>query len=287
VPQAQFRTASPGYFAAAGIAILEGREFSDDDGPEARPVAIVSRTMAERSWPGASAVGKHLRIADPPDAPVLEVVGVVADVKQYRLEGMATADLYLPLRQMPPSAVAAMAARMYWVVGTRGDDRRIALAMRQEAREVDPEVPASSTRTLAEIVSASLAPRRINARLLELFGIIALLLSSLGVYGVTAFSVAARRRELALRAAFGATRQALVRLVLRQELRPVLLGLLGGLAAALGVARLITDALFETSPADPLIYLTAGGALLAVATLACYVPARRASETDPARLLRA
>jgi len=287
VPQAHYRTASPGYFAAAGIAVVEGREFRDDDGPRSRPVALVSRTLAERSWPGESAVGKHLRIADPPDSPLVEIVGVVADVKQFRLDGAPTADLYLPLQQMPDAAVPLIAARMYWVVGTTVRADSISGALRREVREVDPEVAASGTRTLDEIVSASLASRRINVRLLELFGPIALGVAAFGVYGVTAFSVGSRRRELAVRSALGADRRALVGLVLREELRPVLLGLVGGLLAALGVARSIADALFATSPSDPLVYSAAGSVLLAAAAGACYLAARRASEADPARLLRA
>jgi putative ABC transport system permease protein len=214
-------------------------------------------------------------------------VGVVADVKQFRLDGAPTADLYLPLQQMPAAAVPRIAARMYWVVGTTVRADSISAALRREVREVDPEVAASGTRTLDEIVSASLASRRINVRLLELFGPIALGVAAFGVYGVTAFSVGSRRRELAVRSALGADRRALVGLVLREELRPVLLGLLGGLLAALGVARSIADALFATSPSDPLVYSAAGGVLLAAAAGACYLAARRASEADPARLLRA
>jgi putative ABC transport system permease protein len=287
VPQAHFRTASPGYFDAAGVPLLEGREFTEDDCADSRPVAVVSRTLAERTWPGASAIGRQLRLTDAPGSPPLEVVGVVSDVKQFRLDAPATADLYVPLRQMPASAVPLLAARMYWVVATRGDDPAIGLALRREVRAVDPEVAASATRTLAEIRAASLAPRRIDVRLLELFALVALALSALGVYGVTAFSVGARRRELALRAALGAGRGALIALVLREELRPVLLGLAAGLLAALAAARLAADALFATSPADPAVYAAVTLVLVASGTLACYVPARRAARADPARLLRA
>jgi putative ABC transport system permease protein len=176
---------------------------------------------------------------------------------------------------------------MCWVVGTTVRAESIAAALRREVREVDPEVAASGTRTLDEIVSASLASRRINVRLLELFGPIALGVAAFGVYGVTAFSVGTRRRELAVRSALGADRRALVGLVLREELRPVLVGLVGGLLGALGAARSIADALFATSPSDPLVYSAAGGVLLAAAAGACYLAARRASEADPARLLRA
>jgi putative ABC transport system permease protein len=287
VPQAHFRIASPGYFEAAGVPVLEGREFSEDDRADSRPVAVVSRTLAERTWPGASAIGHELRLSDPPGSASLEVVGVVGDVQQFRLDAPVTADLYMPLRQIPATAVPLLAARMYWVVATRGEDPALGAALRREVRAVDPEVAASATRTLAEIHASSLAPRRIDVRLLELFAPVALSLAALGVYGVTAFSVGMRRRELALRSALGARRGALVRLVLREELRPALLGLASGLLLALAAARAARDALFATSPSDPVVYAVVTAVLVATATLACYLPARRAARVDPAGLLRA
>jgi putative ABC transport system permease protein len=287
VPQAHFRVASEGYFDAAGIRLVEGRQFTEDDGPRGAPVAVISRTLARRQWPEGTSVGRHLRIADAPDSPLLEVVGVVDDVKQFRLEGASTADLYVPIRQMPTSAVPALAARMYWVIATNGDALLKAAALRREVRAVDPDVAGSSVRTLEEVITGSLGPRRLNARLLELFGFAALALSAIGVYGTTAFSVGARQRDLALRAAFGATPPALMGLVLRQELRPVLVGLAAGLSAGLFVARLLADALFATSPSDPLVYLAVGTGLFTTAAVACSLPARRGARADPARLLRA
>jgi putative ABC transport system permease protein len=188
---------------------------------------------------------------------------------------------------MPASAAPVLAARMYWVIATNGEAPLPAAALRREVRAVDPDVAGSSLRTLEEIVTGSLGPRRLNVRLLELFGFAALVLAAIGVYGTAAFSVEARQRDLALRAAFGATPRALMGLVLRQELGPVLLGLGAGLGSGLFVARLLADALFATSPSDPLVYLAVGTGLFTTAAVACSLPARRGARADPARLLRA
>ena len=285
VPQAHFRIASAGYFDAAGIRLASGRDFSVHDTAAARLVAIVSRTLADRHWPGEDPVGRFVQIGAA-GSPQYEVVGVVTDTKQFALDGPATADLYLPLPQMPPSQAAILAARSFWVIRTKGDPRMLGGVLRESVHGVDPDVATSSMRTLDEVLSASTAARRLNLRLLQVFGQVAIVLAAAGVYGVAAFSAAARRRELAIRAAFGATGRDLARAMMREELGIVVVGVAAGLGAGLAAARLLEGMLFGIAPWDPLTYGAVAGALLAVSALASYLPARRASYADPVELLR-
>ena len=286
VPQAHFRIASDGYFAAAGIGIVDGREFTHADDARAKPVAIVSRTLAERHWPGQRVPGKYLRIAGPQSS-LLEVVGVVKDVKQFGVDGTSTPDLYVPLAQMPRSQAALVASRMYWIIRTEGDPARSVLEVRRAVQAVDPDIATSSVRTLDEVLASSLASRRTNVRLLEVFGEVALLLAAIGVYAIAAFSAAARRRELAIRSAFGARRVDLIRLVVFAEMRPVIGGIAMGLAAAWLVAQSLGQVLFSISPSDAPTYAAVAAALVSLGLVATYVPAMRAGRTDPAEVLRA
>jgi putative ABC transport system permease protein len=286
VPQAHFRVASPDYFAAAGIAVIDGREFSDHDDARGKPVALVSRAFAERHWPGQRALGRYVQIPQGPQSPLLEIVGVVKDVKQFTVDGAATADLYVPIVQMPVSQAPIVAARMYWIVRTRADPGLSILDVRRAVRAVDPDIAASSVRTLDQVLSASLGSRRANVRLLEVFGQVALVLAAVGVYAIAASSAGARRRELAIRSAFGASSNDLVRLMLLAEMPPVLFGVAGGLLVALLVARSLGGLLFSVGPTDGVTYVAVALALLALAFVATWIPAARAGRTDPAELLR-
>jgi putative ABC transport system permease protein len=285
VPQAHFRIASAGYFSAAGISMIAGREFAGDDLANGRPVAIVSRTFAERHWPGELAVGRTVQIAQP-GSPHMEIVGVVGDVKQFGLDGPPTADLYVPLPQMPRSQVPLVAARMYWVVRTEGDPQPYAKPLQEIVASIDSDVASSSIQTLNEIVDASLAGWRANVHLLQVFGQLAIALCAIGVYAVAAFSAGSRRRELGIRATFGATRSELQIMVLREELAPVAIGLGCGLTAAALVAPLLRSSLFGISPFNLWAYALTALGLLLVAALASYMPARQAGAADPVDLLR-
>ncbi len=280
VPQAHFRIATAGYFSAAGVRVFAGREFTDDDRAGKQPVAVVSRTFAERHWPNERAIGRTVQIAQGADAPQLSVVGVVSDVKQFGLDGAPTADLYVPLPQMPASQAALVASRMYWVFRTNGDPRLIERTVREAVRSTDADVASSSVQTLDEIVDASIAAWRVNVRLLEIFGQLAVLLCAVGVYAVAAYSATARRRELAIRSAFGGKRADLIALMLRDELRPVVAGLAAGILAATFIAPQLGSLLFHTSPWEPWIYAAVSAALLVTAIAATYLPTRRICGRD-------
>jgi putative ABC transport system permease protein len=281
VPQAHFRVVSPGYFAAAGIAVLQGRVFTEDDRTDSRPVAIVSRTFAERHWPGGQAVGRFVQIVQATASAPIEVVGMVSDVKQFTLDAPSTADLYVPLRQMPSSQASLLAARMFWIVRGREAPATMAGAVREAVSKIDPGVATSSARTLDAVLSASLGARRVNVRLLQAFGLVAMLLCAIAAYGVAAFSARVRRRELAIRAALGARRFELATLMLRSELRPVIVGIAAGLLAAFVAATRVFGTPFETDPHDVVTYVAVGVGLLIVATIASAAPARRAGATNP------
>ena len=201
VPQAHLRVATPEYFDAAGIRVLEGRAFNDHDRQHGQPVAIVSRTFAARHWPAETAVGKAVQIVQATSAPQREIVGVVADVQQFGLDAPPTPDLYVPLHQIPAFQAPLVAARMYWVVRGHDDGATMTQAIRSAVTQVDPEIAASNARTLESLWRTALGSRRANVRLLQIFGDVALVLCAIGVYGVAAFAGRTRKRELAIRAA--------------------------------------------------------------------------------------
>jgi putative ABC transport system permease protein len=285
VPQAHLRITTPEYFNAIGVQILDGRSFDDHDNGLGRPVAIVSQTFASRHWPGNRAVGRRLQIVQASASPELEVVGVANDVKQFALDGPATADLYVPLRQMPAFQAPLMATRMFVIVRSREGTVNMSKAIRAAVTRIDPGVAASASRTLESIWIASLGSRRANVRLLQVFGDVALALCAIGVYGVTAFTARTRRRELAIRTALGATRRDLTIVMLRGEMRPVLVGLAAGLAGAGLLAPLLFAAAFAISPYDAATYVEVSMLLFTVAIVATYVPVRRAGAADPTEAL--
>jgi len=286
VPQAHFRIASARYFAAAGIRIIDGRAFTERDNFQAAPVAIISRTLMERHWPGQRAVGQYLRLAQGPATLPLQIVGVVNDVKQFTVDGAPTSDVYVPLEQVPASQASSLVARMYWVVRTDGDPRPIVEDVRRAVHLVDPDIATSSVRALDDVLGASLGGRRAGVWLLELFGQLAMALAAFGVYAIAAFAAEARVRELAIRSAFGASERDLISLIVATEYPAVCLGIAGGLTLALLVSRSLGAALFSVGPWDPGTYLSVALILLAVTFIAAWMPAMRAGRVDPAQLLR-
>jgi ABC-type antimicrobial peptide transport system permease subunit len=216
----------------------------------------------------------------------MKVVGVVADVKHFTLDAAATADLYVPLHQMPASQASLLAARTNWIVRARAGAVRLGPAIRAVVAQVDPDVAASSERTLRQVWSVALGSRRLNVSLLEVFGQVALVLCGLGVYGVASYAARSRRRELAIRMALGARRFDVTAWMLRRELWPAIVGVSAGLLAAWIAAPLLFGTPFETNPRDGLTYAAVGAGLLLLAALASYVPVRGVSSTRPSEVLR-
>lgn len=281
-PEVQFRRASPDYFKAMGIPVLRGRTFDEGDRPDARPVIVLSRAAARKFWPDEDPIGKQVRFwysGMPADAPWLDVVGVTGDVREFGLDAAPPPVVYVPFSQGPPSSP-------YVAVHTTGDPAALVRPVRQRIHALDPGIVIWNTSTLAARVSESVAGRRFSLLLIGAFGLLALVLAAVGIYGVIAYGVRRRTREIGLRMALGADDHAVIRLVVGQGLRLTLAGLALGLVAALLLTRLIRGLLFGVSPTDPVALAGVTLGLAVVATVASWLPARRAARVDPMTVLR-
>lgn len=277
-----FRVVTPGYFESMGIPIVRGRDVSERDTDAGPGVAVISEAMARTYWPGDDPLGRRFKLGRSPDTPWKEVVGVVGDVRQSELRDEPAPAMYVPASQSHPT----FAAPRMLTIDVAGDPMAIAPAVRQVIQAIDPNQPVSRVRRLSAIVSESVSQPRFYAALLGAFGIVALLLAALGVYGVIAYSVGQRAHEIGLRLALGAERRDILRMVLGQGIGVTTVGLLLGLAGAALLARLLSSLLFGVTVTDPVSFLTASAVLAAVALVACYVPARRAMQLDPMVTLR-
>lgn len=272
---AEFRAVSPGYLRVMGIALLAGREFSRSDARDAPPVAIVDETMADRFWPGGGAIGRSVTIFDERRT----IVGVVASVHDFGLDREPKPTIYLPLEQRP-LRFSNVVARTF------GDPKELMPAMRRQIWELDPNLPIYGSSTMDDLVSGSVAAPRFRMGLLASFAGLALILAAIGIYGVIAYDVGRRRRELGVRVALGACGTDVMRQVLGEAGRVAALGLGTGLLVAAAGTRILRGFLFRVEPFDPLVYLAVTLFLLVVALAATYVPARRASRMDPMAALR-
>jgi len=280
-PQAAWRICSPDYFRTMGTPLAEGRFFTPLDNDQAQAVAIVDRSVAKRFWPGTSPIGKRLKMTGQDSAGEWRtIVGVVGDVKHVSFDTDSPPHVYAPLAQYPRLF-------QYVVIRTNGDPAALARAARAAVREIDRDQAVFRVESMDEKVAITTAWRRFYTALLGCFAVVALALAMVGVYGVTAFSVAQRRREIGIRMALGARRGSVLGLVLGQALLLAGLGVALGLAAALALVRVAASLLFGVSATD--LGSFAGGALLlvALAIVASWLPARRASRLDPVLALAA
>ncbi len=279
-------SASPDYFDAMGIRLLRGRTFTDGDTRAAPGVAIVSDSLARRLWPGQDPVGRRVKIGiggDPDREPWRTVVGMVADVRQATLaEGLMPA-LYSPLAQAP---LSFLVSDVTFVVRTAGEPSALAPAVTREIHALDPSLPVARVQPLETLVADSLASPRFRTALLGTFAVLGIALAGIGTFGVLAYSVSRRTREIGVRLALGADGRQVVLLVVRQAMVMTGVGLLLGFAGALALTRVLGSFLYEVTPEDPAAYGLTSIALLTVALLASYAPARRAIRVDPAAALR-
>ena len=286
-PEAHYRMISPDYFRVLGIPLREGRGFTAADRHDAAPVAIINATLARLYFAGGSAVGRRMRLADGGSMPrEVEIVGVAGDVRHFGLEKEVTMEAYVPIAQVPDPTTIWLANNMYWVVHTDGSPLALANTVRREIGAVDPTVAASFVRSMDQWVAGTLAPRRFNLQVVAAFAASALVLAMVGVYAVSAAAVAARRREIGIRAALGASRRQVINLVLGTALMPVLGGLATGIAVVVLAGGALGGMLFGVQPGDPLSIATAVATLSAAALLANLLPAVRAVAVDPVATLR-
>ena len=272
---------APRYFSTLNIPVLQGRDFSEADRVGAPAVAIVNQALAEKLWPGESPLGK--RIAAPffnePRRPPLEIVGLVGNTRHRTLLADAPPILYLPVLQ-------AYDGRTTLVIQTAGEPAAMTETIRNAVARVAKDLPLFAVKTMTEQVATTLWQQRMAASLIGLFGGLALALAGVGLYGVIAHSVTARTREIGIRMALGADYREIVRMVVKQGLKLALIGAAVGLVAALGLTRLMSSLLYGVSATDPPAFIVASAALIAVALLASYIPARRATRVDPMIALR-
>jgi len=281
IPQAHYRIVMPGYFRIMGIR-LQGRDFDDYDRNVTRRVAIVSRTFAERHWPTRSPIGEHVVMAE--DA--LEIVAVCDDVKQFGLDAGPTADVYVPLRQMPRAQAQFVAARMYWLVSASRDPMDLAEIVRKVVHRVDADVAASSIRPVSTIVADSIAARRFNTNLMNAAAAVSVVLALIGVYSVTAFSIDRRTREIGIRLALGGKPAQVIRSILMSETPAIAIGLGAGMAGAVIMSQVLSATLYGSRGSELMLIVSAAAVLALAAGTASYLPARRATRVDPTAALR-
>jgi predicted permease len=273
-----------GYFQTMGIPLLAGREFTAADTAEAPKVAIVSARIARDYFPGdpGEALGRRVRLRDRGDrGEWLTVVGVVADVRQMGLDREVQPMIYVPFQQERGGVV-----RFVSFVARTTTPASVAEGMRAEIRRAAPDLPIQSRLTMDEAVAASVAPPRFRTLLLVLFALAATLIATCGIYGLMAYAVTQRRREIGVRVALGAERRDVLRLVLTRALRIVAAGVIVGLAGAAGLTRVLQTLLFGVTPTDPIAFATVTVLLMAVGLTAAWLPARRAARIDPCAALR-
>ncbi len=289
-PRANFQGVTPDYFRTMGIAMLQGRDFTEHDIFEAPSVTIINETLAKRYFPNETAVGKRLAMegrtpgqpAGPNPAaasPWSEIVAVVADTKKLNLSADTMPEIYMPYWQWPMQTPELL-------VRTNAPAATATAAIRNEIKALSKNIPAPKIETMDAMLAEVVAEPRFHTMLLALFGIIALLLAAVGIYSVMAYSVAQRTHEIGLRMALGAQVADVLQLVIGQGMKLVLLGVTIGLAASLALTRLLKTLLFGVSATDPWTFALIAVLLLSVALLACYLPARRATKVEPMIALR-
>jgi putative ABC transport system permease protein len=275
----RYRVATPDYFRTMEIPIVRGRGFTEQDKAGAPPVVIVNETLARRHWAGQDPIGKRIRFYGPPErAQWMQIVGVVADVK-HELDIPVEPEYYLPMAQDSWPG-------MVLVARTSVEPSSLATALRQQVWAIDKDQPVFDVKTMQEVRSTSVVLYSFSSVMLGIFAGVALVLASIGIYGVMAFAVTQRTQEIGIRMALGARTADVLKLVVKNGMKLALLGIVAGLAGSWALTRFIEKLLFGVQPTDPLTFSLVSVCLLLAAFVACYLPARRATKVDPLVALR-
>jgi predicted permease len=279
IGNADFCVTTSGYFQVLGIPLIRGRMFDDRDAPNAPHVAVISESLAHDRWPHQDPIGHTIEFGNMDgDMRLLTIVGIVGDTHEYGLDESPRATVYVNLFQRPR-------AEMTVTMLSDADTRLVSSAAREILHDLNPQIP-PSFQTFQQVYSASLGSRKFNVILIGFFGITALLLASAGVFGVMAYSVSRRTREFGVRVALGATPHDVLRMVLGQGTRTILIGVAIGIVGSFALTKTVSSLLFGVTATDPLTFAAVTVLLIAVALLACYIPARRATKVDPMVALR-
>lgn len=277
-PHTEFRIATPGYFAAIGTDLRRGRLFTQQDNDQVSRVVLVNEAFAGRFLPGKEILGQRLTLGDEKDKP-LEIIGVVANVMNADLDDLAEPCLYLPFAQVPVAGLSL-------VLRSTGAPEQLVPAVRQQVAQLDARIPLAEVKTMSEVIHERLSPKELMMWLLLIFGLMSLLMAAVGTYAVMSYSVAQRTHELGVRLALGAQTANILCLVLQRGLALAAAGIVLGLVGAWALTRTLGQFLYGVSATDPLTFGCVATLLALVALLACYVPARRATNVDPLVALR-
>ncbi len=278
---AEIISVSPDYFRTLETPLIQGRFLTESDQPPAPSSVLVDRTAAARFWPGQSPVGKRLKLGRPQNqSPWAVVVGVVGDIRNDSMSVAGVPHIYFSIYQLSGKTLGLE-------VRSAGDPSLLGKALLREIQAVDPNLPVFGIRDFESMVQASVMPQRFSAQLMGAFAGLALLLAAIGIYGVLAYFVGQRTREIGVRMALGAEASAVIRLVLAEGLRPIAIGMAIGLAASLAFSRALSQLVYDVSTYDPLVFITVPVFLAGAALLASYLPARQATRIDPMVALRA
>src|SRR5262249_19087181 len=267
------------YFRTMRIPLKRGRLFTDQEAAEMRHVVVINEEFAHKNFPGEDPLGKRVVIDMKDDNRPCEIIGIVGDSKHMNLDAKVQPMSYWPYPELTYNG-------MTFVIRTQGEPTVVAGAARDVIRQIDPEQPVADVRTMESLIGTSVARARFNTLLLTIFGVVALLLAGVGIYGVMAYSVAQRTHEIGVRMALGAGAADVLRLVIRRGLMLALGGVAIGLAGSFALTRLMKTLLFNVSETDPLTFAGVPLLLAFVALLACLIPARRAAKVDPMVALR-
>jgi len=280
-PSADYRIISPNYFRAMGIPLLKGREFTEQDTAGAMPVVIINETLARRFWPDSDPIGQQIWTGGTRQTShnSVAIIGVVADIRHWRLNDKAGAQMYVPYQQNPGT-------EMFLAIRSTSDPNLLIPAVRNEIFAIDKDQPLGRIRTMEQVLGESIAPYRLFILLLGFFADLALVLAAVGIYGVISYSVTQRMHEMGVRVALGAQTGNILRLVIGQGMSLVLIGLGTGLVGAFALTRVLSNLLYGVSASDPAYFAGASLLLAGVALIACYIPARRATKVDPMVALR-
>jgi putative ABC transport system permease protein len=285
-PEVDVRVISAGYLGTMRTPVLRGRDFADSDAADRPGVVMISDSLARRFWPNEDPLGKHLTLTFFPG--VREIVGIVQDVKLDRLDDARPVDaIYMSANQLAANVKGPWNSYdLALAVRTKSEPHSVATAVTDAIHQVGPDIPVTSVLTMDDILAGSISPQRFNMQLLAAFAVLALLLAAVGIYGVLSYTVRRRVREIGIRMALGASQSDILRLVVTDGMKPILIGVALGVVAAIALSRLVASLLFGVPATDPLTFTAVSLLLVIVGVAANTLPAYRATKVEPTQTLR-